>query len=72
MEPVERIFGNWMKNLAPGIPNPSKIIRAKILYRSAREKPRPGAGGFPGDNMEVDLDSLDMPLEEFCKIGDER
>ena len=60
-----------MKNLTPGIPNPSKIIRAKILYRSAREKPRPNAGRFAGENMAVDLDSLDMPLEEFCKKGDD-
>jgi hypothetical protein len=52
-----------LENVAPGCAEPSRIARDGILYRSAEERSR-RRPAFPGDSMNVDMDSgFRMPVE---------
>jgi hypothetical protein len=61
--PLERLFGKWLKKLAPGLPNPSQAIQTGILYRSAQDKKQTQTRVFKGDSMDVDLGDFTIPLE---------
>lgn len=63
MEPLERLFGDYVKDLAPGIPDPSRVVMERILYRSGEEKSQLPLKGFKGDSMDIDLNDFTMPLD---------
>lgn len=64
MEKLERLFGKYTKDLAPRTPNPSQVVRERILYRSAREKSQLPLKGFKGGSMDIDRNDFTMPLGE--------
>lgn len=66
MEALQRLYSSFTKDLAPGIQNPGKVVRDRILYRSAKESP-PRSGKMkskPGGNMDIDSPGSPMPLEK--------
>ena len=68
MSPAPGSFVPWLEDVAPGIPEPSRIARDKILYRSAEERPR-RTPAFSGDSMDVDMeDGLRMPIENVRNV----
>jgi hypothetical protein len=64
VEQLNRLFGEYTADLAPGIPDPGRVVKERILYRSAREKSQLPMGSFRGDSMDVDLNDFTMPLGE--------
>lgn len=69
MAPAPGFFAPWSEDLAPGIPEPSRIARDRILYRAAEERPR-RTPAFPGDSMNVDRDDgFRMPVEDAGEGG---
>jgi len=65
MDPLDRVFASWTRDLAPGLPDRGRVVGERILYRAAEDSaatrcPR----GFQGDEMEVDLDQLRLPVDE--------
>lgn len=64
MEQLNRLFGEYAADLAPGIPDPAQVVKERILYRSAQEKSQLPPGSFRGDSMDVDLNDFTMPLGE--------
>lgn len=67
MEALDRIFGQWTQDLAPGIGDKAGVIRDRILYRSAEEKSLPDASRRVDDAMNVDLGVMHMPLADPAK-----
>lgn len=62
MDPLDRLFSPFTQDLAPGLPDRSRVAGERILYRAAKDQAaarRPS--GFRGGRMEVDLD---QPSEE--------
>jgi len=64
MEPLERLFNQWTQDLAPGIPDPNRVVMERILYRSGKEKSQLPLKGFKGDRMDIDLNDFTMPLAQ--------
>lgn len=63
MDPLKRLFGEYTRDLAPGTPNPSQVVRERILYRSARDKSIPPLKAFEGDSMNPDLNDFTLPVD---------
>ncbi|MCP5051990.1 MAG: hypothetical protein GY940_32780 [bacterium] len=64
MGQLNRLFGQYTTDLAPGIPDPSQAVKERILYRSAREKSLLPFKGFKGDSMDINKNDFTMPLGE--------
>lgn len=64
MEQLNRLFGEYTADLAPGIPDPGRVVMERILYRSAQENSQLPLRNFRGDSMDVDLNDFTMPLGE--------
>jgi hypothetical protein len=64
VEQLNRLFGEYAADLAPGIPDPAQVVKERILYRSAQEKSQLPLENFRGDSMDVDLNDFTMPLGE--------
>lgn len=62
MDPMDRLFGEWTRDLAPGTPDPSRVVRERLLYRSARERSIQPENRFRGDSMEVDRNDFTVPV----------
>lgn len=63
MKPFHSRFARWAQDLAPGLPDPSRVVRERILYRAAEDaKAATRPLGLLGDEMDVDLgpDSGDL------------
>jgi|SRR6185436_4475059 len=67
MEALDRIFGPWTQDLAPGLGDKAGVVRDRILYRAAEEKSLPDVSRLVGDDMNVDLGALHMPLTDPVK-----
>lgn len=63
MDAPRRLFRKWFEDLYPGLPNPGRVVRERIIYRSAEGKKKRKPGGFQGDDMDVDLCDFQIDLE---------
>ena len=60
MEELKRLFGHLLKDLSPGLPNPSEVVRNRILYCSAEREKNLGSDG---DDMGIDRGEKNMSLK---------
>lgn len=67
MDQLSRLFGEWLKDLVPGISDITRVIKERIIYRSAEEKSKRPLKGFKGDEMEIDINSFCNPIEDYEK-----
>lgn len=63
MGSLNPLFQQQFKNLAPGTPNPSRVIREQVLYRSGDKSSQP-LKCFKGGSMDVDRGDFKLPVDQ--------
>lgn len=65
MDALQRLFGAMLKDLAPGIRDPGKVIRDRLIYRSAEQQAAAKQKPVKAGSMAIDdLQHSVMPVEE--------
>lgn len=55
MESFDSRFAAWAEDLVPGLPDPGRVVKGRILYRAAEDaKAAARKPGLRGDTMDVD------------------
>ena len=61
MDPIERLFGKYLEEFIPNLPNRAGIVRDLILYNSAKDSSKSKkVRRCTGDQMEIDLGDFEI------------
>lgn len=63
------IFNKWLDDLFPGTRNKSKVVRERIIYRSAEDTAKLKRPLSKGDAMEIDHDDFHISVDNLNELG---